>query len=170
MVRMTCILSLCATTIMVPPRFRCGTIKAIKMDMKTVSEIRRENMETLFERFKEYVWARWPNEPERGMMTRFANSSGMSPRYLSHIRNGRKEIGHDKARKMEAGMRNLGHEFDDVVDGWLDNDQARGMPLSPEVESLLQSVQTCYSISPLETQRALNELARRILLERVAKP
>lgn len=139
------------------------------MTTKNVSEIRRENMETLFMRFKEWVWARFPDEPERGMMTRFANTSGMSPRYLSHVRNGRKEIGHATARKMERGLRNLGHEFDDVEDGWLDNDQARGVPVSAEIESLLQSVQTCYSISPLETQRALNELARRILLERVTK-
>lgn len=140
------------------------------MSTKNISEIRRENMEALFTRFKGWVWARFPDEPERGMMTRFAGVSGISPRYLSHIRNGRKEIGHNSARNIEKGLRALGHEFDDVVDGWMDNDQSRGGPVTLEMESLLKSVQTCYDISPLETQRALNELARRILLERVGKP
>lgn len=62
------------------------------METKTVHETRRTNMEALFARFKDWMWARFPDEPERGMMTRFANASGISARYLSHVRNGRKEI------------------------------------------------------------------------------
>lgn len=139
------------------------------MSIKNASEIRRENMETLFLRFKEWVWARFPDEPERGMMARFASVAGMSAQYLSHIRNGRKEIGHKRARDMENGLSNLGHEFGDVVNGWLDNDQSRGASMSAEAESLVQSLMKCYELNPLETQRTMNELVRGLLLEQVAK-
>lgn len=144
------------------------------MSTKNVSEIRRENMGALFERFRAYVWAQWPREPERGMMTRFAriippkdeDETDMA-RYMSHVWHGRKQIGHSLARRVEQGVMALGHEFDDVVDGWLDNDQSRSPGMSLEMESLMKSVQTCYNISPLETQRAINEL--RLRLEQVAK-
>jgi hypothetical protein len=112
------------------------------------------------------------------MITRFANAipdrEGSEPTdrpaaYLSHIRNGRKQVGHDLARRIEVGMRALGHEFDDVVDGWMDNDHSRVTATSAAVEDLFHGIEACYAASPIETQRALNELARRILLERVTK-
>jgi len=142
----------------------------INSDTKNVSQIRRENMEALFARFQEWLWQRFPDEPERGMKTRFANMCEVTPQYLSHVRNGRKEVGHKLARKMEAGVRKLGHEFDDVVDGWLDNDQGRTGPMSLELEAMVHSLKMCYMQNPVETQRALNELARKILLGYVTKP
>lgn len=137
------------------------------MSTKNVSEVRRENMEALFVRFKEWLWVRFQKEPERGMQSRFANLVNTTPAYISHVRNGRKEIGHGLARDIEAGMRSLGPEFADVVGGWLDNDHSRKPAMSAEVESLMESVVTCYNISPPETQRAINELRHR--LEQVAK-
>lgn len=67
-------------------------------------------------------------------------------------------------------MRSVGHEFDDVVDGWMDNDHGRVVASTREQEELVASLIACHNASPIETQRALNELARRILLERVGKP
>lgn len=145
------------------------------MSTKKISEIRRENMEALFERFKKYVWVRFPKDPEHGMMAKFARTIPKKDgggaeditRYMSHVWAGRKQIGHGLARRIEQGVKELGTEFDDVVDGWLDNDHSRRPAMSAEVESLMAIVQTCYDISSLETQLAINELKRR--LEQVAK-
>lgn len=137
---------------------------------KTIQEIRRDNMEALFVRFKDYVWARFPKEPERGMMKRFAQAANNDPRYMSHVRNGRKEIGHAMARKMEEGIHTLGPEFKDVVPGWMDNDHSRTVIATYEEEAIINTAQMCFQESPIETQRALNELARQILLRRVTKP
>lgn len=52
--------------------------------------------------------------PNHGMLLRFAVHSGVSARYLSHINNGRKNIGDATARQLEKGN---GKPF-----GWLDAD------------------------------------------------
>lgn len=144
------------------------------MDIKNVHVIRRENMEALFVRFKDWVWARFPKDPERGMMTRFANAIDSDPdrnpaRYLSHVWRGRKEIGHGLARQMEAGMRTLGPEFDDVVDNWLDNDHTRPTPKTYGDESLHKTLEDCFRVNPRETQRVMNELASKLFPERDEK-
>lgn len=148
------------------------------MSVKNVSEIRRENMEALFERYKDWVWTRFPKHPERGMITQFANAiqdrAGSKPTdrpaaYLSHIRNGRKEVGHDLARRIESGMRALGHEFADVVDGWMDNDHSSPKPMRYKEISLHDALEICFDTNPIETQRAMNELMSRLLIEQVAK-
>lgn len=51
--------------------------------------------------------------PEHGFLTRFADHVSLSARYLSHINNGRKNIGETYARALEVGFM-LPH-------GWLDN-------------------------------------------------
>lgn len=66
----------------------------------SIQETRYRNMVALYKRF----CAMHPNEPERGMLRRFGQYVGVNPRYLSHIRNGRKAIGHNIARKFEVAF------------------------------------------------------------------
>lgn len=44
------------------------------------------------------------HEPERGRLQRFGAFVGISDRYLSHVNNGRKNIGDDTARKVELAF------------------------------------------------------------------
>ena len=126
-------------------------------------------MEALFERYKDWWWTRYPKDPERGMKTRFARAAKADPRYMSHVWNGRKEIGHGVARLMEQGMRAVGQEFADVVDGWMDNDHSRPKPMRYKDLSLHDTLEACFETNSIETQRAMNELVSRLLLGQVAK-
>lgn len=66
----------------------------------SIQHIRYVNMQALYKRF----CAMYPDEPERGMLRRFGQYTHISPRYLSHIRNGRKAIGHNIARQLEQAF------------------------------------------------------------------
>jgi hypothetical protein len=60
--------------------------------------------------------------PEHGLITRFATFASLNPRYLSHINNGRKNIGVSLARKIELafskphGWFDKLHESDDSAE------------------------------------------------------
>lgn len=136
----------------------------VKQQHRDMHDIRRSNLETLMERFKEWVWARFPSEPERGMMTRFSNTCGVSPRYMSHIRNGRKEIGTKTARDIEAGVRGLGKEFADIVDNWMDNDHELLIACNAAEKGLLLS----FRAMPEKAQEAVNKALMEALEGRYA--
>ena len=84
--------------------------------MKPVTEIRYDNFDLLFEAFKQKVWREFPDEPEKGMLRRFAASVQIPPatpkgkgwvlseRYASHLNCRRKGMGHATARKIEEAQ------------------------------------------------------------------
>ncbi|KVZ18614.1 hypothetical protein WT88_29470 [Burkholderia stagnalis] len=77
-----------------------------------IKEIRRENFDRLFEKFKASIREQWPNEPERGMLKRFSEHLGMSKAFLSHIKTGVKPIGDRAAMKIEDAL--------SLARGWMD--------------------------------------------------
>jgi hypothetical protein len=81
----------------------CGTVN--------INGIRLRNYNKLLREF-----AKSPGEAgneSRGLLTRFGEHGKVSMRYLSHINNGRKNIGDTLARQLEKGF--------DKLHGWLDN-------------------------------------------------
>jgi hypothetical protein len=75
---------------------------------KPVYKVRLDNFMTLFEEFKQDH----SDEPEHGMLKKFALRIGQGGAYVSQIKNGRRCIGHKLAREIET---NLG-----LPEGYLD--------------------------------------------------
>lgn len=111
-----------------------------------INEIRMRNYKALLLQFR----AR-PEEAslaQHGMFTRFADHAGVSARYLSHINNGRKNIGEDLSRQLEAGF-GLPH-------GWMDNDhEAENMVTDDAERQFLATAMKVFRVSPLEAQSVL---------------
>lgn len=120
--------------------------------MKTVTEIRYENFKTLFELFKTQVWAKWPDEPERGMLRKMAKAFDMSEKYLSHVKVGRKPIGHSTARHFESHF--------GLAVGWMDADHAGDAPRSKAEDSFVATALMLYRLAPAAAQKEMLALMR----------
>lgn len=73
-----------------------------------VTTTRFENFSALFRQFREER----ATEPDRGMLKAFAGRLELSDKYLSHVKCGRKPIGHATARHIEEKL--------GLKPGWLD--------------------------------------------------
>jgi plasmid maintenance system antidote protein VapI len=120
--------------------------------MKTVSEIRFTNFHLLFELFKRQVWAAWPDEPERGMLRKMAKAFDMSERYLSHVKVGRKPIGHATARRLETSF-GLSH-------GWMDADHQGDEPRNKAEDDFVASALMLYRLAPAAAQKEMLHMMR----------
>jgi len=87
---------------------------------KDIKSIRLENLNWLMRKLRE----EHPHGTEHGMLSRFSEKVGVSAAYLSHIRNGRKNVGHATARSIERGFR--------LPENWMDQDHCD--ELTPEQE------------------------------------
>jgi transcriptional regulator with XRE-family HTH domain len=87
------------------------------MTVEKVEDVRLRNFLFLFESFKQEIWKDWPNEPERGMLTRFADRLGINKIYLSQVKNGRKVIGTVTRNNIEQAM--------GLPEGWMDTDHTQ---------------------------------------------
>ncbi len=76
--------------------------------MPTSAEIRLLNLNNLLTKFQNER----PELPNHGILTKFAEFTNQSPRYLSHIWNGRKNVGAALARKIESAFQ--------LTEGWMD--------------------------------------------------
>lgn len=111
-----------------------------------IFEIRMENFKTQFEAFKSREARK--GVPEYGSLKRFCDKADLSPRYMSHVINGRKNIGEDVARRIEVGFR-LAH-------GWMDNFHGESEAAQPNDEEFLHSLlQSAYQLDPTGTKEAL---------------
>jgi len=93
---------------------------------KDIKSIRLENLNWLYSKLCE----EFPHDPEHGMLRRFGLRVGVSPAYLSHIRNGRKNVGHATARSIERGF--------GLPANWMD--QERLVEMTPEQEAAVRIV------------------------------
>lgn len=127
--------------VVLPSRLaQCG---AVKVD---VQEIRFRNYKTLLVQFRQRDDQR--GEPERGIINRFGEFVGISPRYLSHINNRRKNIGTATARQLEEAFK-LPH-------GWLDHDHLSGPASSNRSErEFVELALRLFRESPVEAQAVL---------------
>lgn len=84
--------------------------------LKSVTQARYENFDALFEAFRQKLWRDFPDEPEKGMLRKFAARANLSDRYASHLNCKRKPMGHAVARKIELAM--------GLPEMWMDQDHA----------------------------------------------
>jgi hypothetical protein len=111
-----------------------------------VEEIRLRNYKVLLRQFREREEEK--GEPERGVLARFGAFAEVSPRYLSHVNNGRKHLGADVCRRFERAFR-LPH-------GWMDHDHLGGPgPGSRAEREFLELALKLYRESPVEAQGVL---------------
>jgi hypothetical protein len=113
---------------------------------RTSIHIRMENYRLLLIEFRNSP--EQAGQPEHGLITRFAAKGNVSARYLSHINNGRKNIGEDLARRLEIG-------FAKPI-GWMDNPHHIGSePFMDGEEQFIRAATAIYRTSPVEAQAAL---------------
>lgn len=104
------------------------------------------NYAELMRRFRERGLDR--GEPERGSLSRFGKHAGVSPRYLSHVNNGRKHLGDESCRKIEAAF--------GLPPGWMDHDHVVGaVPDSQPEREFLELALRLFRESPVDAQAAL---------------
>lgn len=86
-----------------------------------------------------------------GALTRFAKAGGLSARYLSHVNNGRKNIGNALARQLECGF--------GKPHGWLDqavhNAANSQNTQSANQSDFLAAASVLFRQSPVEVQSLL---------------
>ena len=116
-----------------------------------INGIRLENYKRLLAEFQQR-----PDQAgllNHGLIKRFAEHTGLSAKYLSHINNDRKNIGEAVARQMEAAF--------NKVHGWLDNlhDATLESAIQPEKE-LITTVLGLFRESPIEVQNLLMRYMR----------
>lgn len=124
------------------------------------AQIRHNNFMQLFRKFREAH----SDLPDRGMLKLFAEKLELSDRYISHLKNNRKNIGANTARHIERRLK-LPH-------GWLDNihDRQSGQPTEQTAnEAERQFVDTAlaiYRANPVEAQRMMLEFLQAKLKRR----
>jgi len=119
------------------------------------AQIRHQNFMALYQQFREAN----SHLPGRGMLKIFAGHLGLSERYLSHLKCGRKNMGNSIARSIEETL-SLEH-------GWMDRTHADESLTadSDEAEKLfLETAKALYRSDPEHARKALMELLRRRLL------
>lgn len=125
--------------------------------MKTVSEIRHKNFLLLFEMFKQEVWSSWPDEPERGMLRKMSKAYGLSERWLSHVKVGRKTVGHNTARKLE--------DLFGLSVGWMDQEHYGDAPRSKAEDKFIASALMLYRMAPAAAQKEMLSMMRELLTD-----
>ena len=116
-----------------------------------VSTSRHVNFMNLFKQFRD---AR-PDEPDRGMLKKFALHLGMSERFLSHVKCDRKQIGHALAREIEDAL-TLPH-------GWMDQEHTDLDPKSMAERVYIETMLALFRSDPGRAQlMMLDQLKQRM--------
>jgi hypothetical protein len=111
-----------------------------------INEIRMRNYKLLMQQYRTIELDR--GEPERGLLNRFGEFTGVSPRYLSHVNNGRKHLGPETCRRIEQAFK-LPH-------GWMDQDHLGSPAPGTRAErEYLELALKLFRESPLEAQSVL---------------
>jgi hypothetical protein len=111
-----------------------------------INEIRMRNYKLLMQQYRSKELDR--GEPERGLLNRFGDFTEISPRYLSHVNNGRKHLGAETCRRMEQAFK-LPH-------GWMDHDHLGSPAPGTRAErEYLELALKLFRESPLEAQGVL---------------
>ncbi|WP_294637403.1 hypothetical protein [uncultured Aquabacterium sp.] len=106
------------------------------------------------------------NSPEEagasdyGRLKRFATKAGVSDRMLSHINNGRGNLGSDLCRRMEQGL--------GLPSGWMDQMHGLGdsAGVSDEEQSFLELALQMFRANPLRATKLMADLALSLNSER----
>lgn len=115
------------------------------------SEIRHQNFMALFKMFQD----QHSELPTRGMLKLFAERLELSDRYLSHIKNNRKNIGAAIARQIEKRLK-LPH-------GWMDNTHTHTEPSNELERNFMETALALYRSAPSEARAMMLEFLKRRL-------
>ncbi len=116
------------------------------------AEIRYRNFMALFKQFRD----QHSELPTRGMLKLFAERLELSDRYLSHVKNNRKNIGAGIARQIEKRLR-LPH-------GWMDNTHGAQLEPSDDLErNFLETALALYRSAPAEARAMMLEFLKKRL-------
>ncbi len=114
----------------------------------TASEIRLKNFLALFAAFK----MKNAHLPDKGMLKMWALHVGGDERHFSHIKNGRKGIGHALARQIE--------EAEGLPEGWLDREHGDLEPRDLHERAFIETALALYRTSPADAQSKMTELLK----------
>lgn len=114
------------------------------------SKTRHINFMSLYAKFRNEEHA---GEPERGMLKLFSEKLGLSDRYLSHVKCGRKEIGHANARKIEEAC--------GVSNGWLDQVHSDLEPRSVAERHFVETALAIFRGNEGEAQSMMLEFLKK---------
>lgn len=118
------------------------------MEDVTVTQARQENFVLLFRQFRE----KHAERPDRGMLKAFAEEIGMSDRYLSHVKCGRKAIGHAVARQMEEALK--------LPEGWMDRRHAEIEPTGSDERLFMETMIALFRAAPGDARRLMLEAVK----------
>ena len=111
----------------------------------TVTEARMANFLDLYRKFREGR----ATEPDKGMLKAFAELVGVSDRYLSHVKCGRRAIGHALARKLEEAFK--------LPEGWLDRLHPETEPTGATEREFIEVMMALFRASPDSARRMMIE-------------
>lgn len=114
---------------------------------------RQTNFLALFKAFRDER----PDEPNRGMLKKFAEKVDISDRYLSHVKCGRKQIGAAVARQLEAKC--------GKPHGWLDQPHDDGTPDNGDERVVIEQILTIYRHNPGTVKRIIADAIKAVLSE-----
>lgn len=104
--------------------------------MMNSTQIRFTNFLALFKEFRDAN----PELPDRGMLKLFAEKLELSDRYLSHVKNGRKPIGSNTARHIEAKT--------GKPSGWMDVPHQGNVAINENEQWFMDSAMLLYRQNP----------------------
>lgn len=104
---------------------------------------RQTNFLELFRQFRE----KHADQPDRGMLKKFAEALGLSERYLSHVKCGRKPIGHATARHIEEALK--------LPTGWMDVPHTELEPRSSSEKQFVEMALALYRANAVAAQDAM---------------
>lgn len=90
--------------------------------------------------------------PDKGMLKLFAQHLGADDRHLSHVKNGRKGIGHALARQIE--------QAEGLPEGWLDREHGDLEPRDLHERAFLETAIALFRTSPAEAQAKMVDLLK----------
>lgn len=115
------------------------------------SKTRRENFIVLLSAFR----AEHADKPDRGMLKLFSEKLDISDRYLSHVKCGRKEIGHANARKIEEACK--------LPAGWLDQTHGELEPRDLHERAFIETAMALYRSNAAEAQAMMTDALKKRL-------
>lgn len=125
--------------------------------MMDTAQIRHGNFMALFRKFREDHG----HLPDRGMLKLFAEKLELSDRYLSHIKNDRKNIGAAIARQIEKRLR-LPHGYMDVPH---EPANTNTQPVDELERNFMETALALYRSAPAEARAMMMEFLKRRLGE-----
>jgi hypothetical protein len=153
-----------------------GEMTGGRRNLKSITQIRYDNFQMLLAGFKEDVWRKFPGDPEKGMLRKFAKHVGLTDAYASHINCQYKGIGHATARKIEDAL--------NLTRGWMDQDYGQVAATGqqgaaavklvrddspPGEEQFLTTARELFRYAPDDANEALRALLSSILADKMHK-